>query len=154
MIENGRTRTISEILAITDHDIEGFGSFKNLQNVNDNNNDETEEIKARITPANTAYSPLHITFRCKQIHRNNKIRLYETLKKPVLCYGSVNWTETQMTHREILRRIYSPIQDNGRLHIRWNGETHNIYKYLSITDDKIRRTEWAVYKMILSKKGS
>ena len=82
MIENGRTRTISEILAITDHDIEGVGSFKNLQNVNDNNNDEIEEIKARITPANTAYSPLHITFRCKQIHRNNKIRLCETLMKP------------------------------------------------------------------------
>ena len=56
MIENERTRTISEILAITDHDIEGVGGFKNLQNVNDNNNGETEEIKARITPANTAYS--------------------------------------------------------------------------------------------------
>jgi hypothetical protein len=153
MIENGRTRTISEILAITDHDIEAVGSFKNLRNVNDNNNDETEEIKTRITAANTAYSPLHITFRSKQIHRNNKIRLYKTLKKPVLCYGSVNWTVTQMTHSEILRRIYGPIQDKGRLHLRWNSETHNIYKYLSITNDKIRRTEWAVYKMI-SKKGS
>ena len=143
-----------EILAITDHDIEAGGSFKNLRNVNHNNNDETEEIKTRIRAANTAYSPLHITFRCKQIHRNNKIRLYETLKKPGLCYSSVNWTVTQMTHREILRRIYGPIQDKGRLHLRWNSETHNIYKYLSITDDKIRRTEWAVYKMILSKKGS
>jgi len=153
MIENGRTRTISEILASTDHDIEAVGSFKNLQNVNDNTNDGTEEIKTRITAANTAYSPLHISFRCKQIHRNNKIRLYETLKKPVLCYGSVNWTITQMTHREILRRIYGPIQDKGRLHLRWNSETHNIYKYLSTMDDKIRRTEWAVYK-ILSKKGS
>ena len=48
MIEKGRTRTISEILAITDHDIEAVGSFKNLQNVNDNTNDETEEIKTRI----------------------------------------------------------------------------------------------------------
>ena len=45
MIENGRTRTISVILAITDHDIEAVGSFKNLRNVNDNTNDETEEIK-------------------------------------------------------------------------------------------------------------
>ena len=84
MRENGRTRTISEILAITDHDIEAVGSFKNLRNVNDNINDETE-IKTRITSANTAYSPLHITVTCKQIHRNNKIRLYERLKKPVLC---------------------------------------------------------------------
>jgi len=82
MIENGRTRRISEILAITDHDIEATGSFKNLQNVNDNTNDETEEIKGKITAANTACSSLHITFRCKQIHRNNKIRLYETLMKP------------------------------------------------------------------------
>ena len=49
MIENGRTRRISEILAITDHDIGAIGSFKNLQTVNDNTNDETEETKARIT---------------------------------------------------------------------------------------------------------
>ena len=82
MIENGRTRRISEILTITDHDIEAIGSFKNLQTVNDNTNDETEEIKGKITAAKTAYSSLHITFRCKQIHRNNKIRLYETLMKP------------------------------------------------------------------------
>ena len=81
MIENGRTRRKSEILAITDYDIEAVGSFKNLQAVNNNTNDETEETKARITAANTAYSPLHITFRCKQTHRNNKIRLYETLSQ-------------------------------------------------------------------------
>ena len=63
----------NKILAITNHDIEAVRSFKNLRNVNDNTNDETEDIKTRITAANTAYSPLHITFRCKQIHRNNKI---------------------------------------------------------------------------------
>jgi hypothetical protein len=74
MIENGRTRRISEILAITDCGIETVRSFKYLGTINNNTNDETEEIKARITAANTAYSPMHITFRCKQIHRNNKIR--------------------------------------------------------------------------------
>jgi len=45
MIENGRTRRISEILVITDHDIEATGSFKSLHTVNDNTNDETEEIR-------------------------------------------------------------------------------------------------------------
>ena len=54
----------NKILAITDHDIEALGSFKNLRNVNDNTNDETDEMKTRITAANTAYSSLHITFRC------------------------------------------------------------------------------------------
>ena len=28
-------------------------------------------------------------------HPNNKIRLYKTLIKPILCYGSVTWTLTQ-----------------------------------------------------------
>jgi hypothetical protein len=52
MIENGRRRIISEILVITGHDIEAVGSFKNLRTVNNNTNDETKEIKARITAAN------------------------------------------------------------------------------------------------------
>ena len=107
MIENGRTRTISEILAITDHDIEAARSFKNLRNVNDKTNDETEEIKTRITAANTAYSPLHIMFRCKQIHRNNKIRLYETLMKPVQCYGKCNMDpNTNDTQGNILKNLW------------------------------------------------
>jgi hypothetical protein len=43
-----------------------------------------------------------------------------------------------------LRGIYGPVQDKGRLHVRWNSETYNLYKYLSITYKiKIRRTEQA-----------
>jgi hypothetical protein len=106
VIENGRTRRISEILAITDRDIEAVRSFKYLGTVNNNTNDETEEIKARIIAANTAYSPLHITFRCKQIHKNNKIRLYETLMKPVQCYGKCNVDRnTNDTQRNILKNL-------------------------------------------------
>jgi hypothetical protein len=100
------------ILTIKDHAIETVRSFKYLRTVISSTNDETEEIKARKTAANKAYSLLPTTYRCTQIHRNNKIRLYETLMKPVLCYGSVTWTLTQMTEREILR-IYGPIQDKG-----------------------------------------
>ena len=58
------------------------------------------------------YSSLQTIFRSKQIHRNNRIRLYKTLIKPVLCYWSVTWTLTQTTEkmlktfeRKILRRI-------------------------------------------------
>jgi hypothetical protein len=68
--------------------------------------------------ANTAYPtlPNMCLFVSKQIHRNNKISLYE-----ILCYGSVTWTLTQMTEqilytfdKKILRRIYLPVQDKGR----------------------------------------
>jgi len=41
-----------------------------------------EEILARILAANNAYSSLQTIFRSKQIHRNNKIRLYKTLVNP------------------------------------------------------------------------
>ena len=48
-----------------------------------------------------------------------------------------------MTQRKIIRGIYGPVQDKGCLHLRWNSETYNIYKYLSIINGKIRRKEWA-----------
>ena len=46
-------------------------------------NDETKGIRGRILAANKAYSSLQTIFRSKQIHRNNKIRLYKTLIKPI-----------------------------------------------------------------------
>jgi len=74
VVQNRRTRRISETLAVTDHDIEAVRSTKCLGTVNNNTNDETEEIKARIIAANTAHSSLHATYRYKQIQRNNKIK--------------------------------------------------------------------------------
>jgi predicted RNase H-like nuclease len=56
-VQNRKRRRISEILALTDHDIEAVRSSKYLGTVNNNNNDETEEIKARITAANHSLFP-------------------------------------------------------------------------------------------------
>jgi len=81
----GRTQTVE------DHKIEVVRRFKYLRTVINDVNDETEEIRARILAANKAYSSLQTIFRSKQIHQNNKIRLYKTLIKPILCYGSVTW---------------------------------------------------------------
>jgi len=60
-----------------------------------------------------------LQMRPKQVYRNNKIRLYETLIRPVLCHGSVTWTVTHMTQhvlyafeRKILR-IYGTVQEKG-----------------------------------------
>jgi len=114
---------------VEDHKIEVARRFKYLGTVINDGSDETEEIRARILAANKAYSSLQTTFRSKQIHRNNKIRLYKTLIKPILCYGSVTWTLIQAAEqmlntfgRKILQRIYGLTQERGRWPPRWNSE--------------------------------
>ena len=74
----GRRRT----LTVEEHNIEVVTRFKYLGMVLSDTNEEKEEIQARILAASKAYSALHSIFRSKQIHRNNKIRLYKTLIKP------------------------------------------------------------------------
>ena len=124
MVQNRRLKRRKKF-TVKDHDIEVIRRFKNL--INDIN-EETEEIQARILAANKAYSSLQTIFRSKQIHRNNKIRLYKTLIKPIFCYGSVTWTLTQTKEqmlntfeRKIKQRICGPIQEEGHWHPRWNN---------------------------------
>ena len=131
-------------LTVGDHKIEMVRRFKYLGTVINDTNDETEEIQARILEANKAYSSLQTIFRSKQIHRNNRIRLYKTLIKPILCYGSVTWTLTQATgpmlntsERKILRRIYGPTQEGGCWRPRWNNELYSLYKEFKIVEDII-----------------
>ena len=116
-MERGGTLTVEE------HKIEVVRRLKHLGTVINDSDDEMEEIRARILAANKAYSSLRIIFRSKQIHRNNKIRLYKKLIKPILCYGSVTWTLAQTaehmlnrSEREILRRICGRTQEGGRWH--------------------------------------
>jgi len=54
MVQTERTRRISKILTIKDHDIEDVRSFKYLGTAISNTNDKTEEIKARNLLANKA----------------------------------------------------------------------------------------------------
>jgi len=124
------------IWTVGNHKIEMVRIFKYLGTVINDTNDETEEIRARILAANKVYGSTQTIIRSKHIHRNNKIRLYKTLIKPVLCYGSVTWTLRQAVEqmistfeRKILRRIYGPIQEGGCWHPRWNNELYSLYKH-------------------------
>ena len=70
-------------MTVEDRKIEVVRRFKYLGTVINESSDETEEIRARILAADKAYSSLQTILRAKQIHRNNKIRLYKTLIKPI-----------------------------------------------------------------------
>jgi hypothetical protein len=87
--------------------------------------------------------------------RNNKIGLYKTLIKPILCYGSVTWTLTQMSEqmlnaseRKILQKIYGPTHEGGCWRPRWNNKLYSLYWYRKpniVEYIKIRRLEWAAH---------
>jgi hypothetical protein len=55
--------------------------------------------------------------------RNTKIKIYKTLIRPILSYGSETWTLTieemialRISERKIIRKIYGPIKgDNWRI---------------------------------------
>jgi len=137
-------------LAVEDHKIEVVRRFKYLETVINDSNDETEEILARILATNKVYSSLQTIFRSKKIHRNNKIRLYKTLVKSILCYESATWTLTQTAEqmlntyeRKILRRIYGPTQEGGCWRPRWNSELYSLYNEPNVVEDiKIRILGW------------
>jgi hypothetical protein len=45
-----------------------------------------------------------------------------------------------MFERNILRRIYGPLQEEGRCHLRWNIALYSLHKDLNIVEDiKVRR---------------
>jgi hypothetical protein len=54
------------------------------------------------------------------MHRKNKISIYKTKTRPILCYGCETWTMTRKTQgmlnafeRKNLRQIYRPKQVEG-----------------------------------------
>jgi len=81
-------------LTVEDHKIDVVRKFKYLVTVINDNNNETEEIRARYRQTNKAYSSLQPYLDLKNpAKQQNKI--YKTLMKPIICYGSVTWTLTQ-----------------------------------------------------------
>jgi hypothetical protein len=58
-----------------------------------------------------------------QIHNNNRIRLYKQLMRPVLYYGSVTWSLTQMTEHT-LHVFERKIKKNIRLNTNEGALAH------------------------------
>jgi hypothetical protein len=59
--------------------------------------------------------------------RNNKLRLYLTLIRPILTYGAETWAATEsellkllIFEWKILREIYGPVTDRDNWRIRTN----------------------------------
>ena len=85
--------------------------------------------------ANKIYYGLKKQLQSHFLRRKTKCKLYKSLIRPVLTYGSESWTfnkgniEKLMTfEKKILRKIYGAVNDRGIWRIRYNTEIYNLYK--------------------------
>ena len=70
----------------------------------------------------------------KLLSRQAKVRIYQTIVRPIVCYVSETWTLTKRTEKrlitfenKVLRRIYGPICENRQWRIRKNRELRQLY---------------------------
>lgn len=99
-------------------------------------NDITMEIKRRVLLANRCFLGLITQLRSCNISRQTKCKLYKTLIRSVLTYGSETWILTKSSEelldsfeRKVLRKICSAVSENGLWRKRYN---HELYKDLDI----------------------
>ena len=70
--------------------------------------------------ANKGFCGLKRQFRSQFLSIKNKIKLYKTMIRPMLAYGSETWVLPKsdeailaVFERKILRAIFGPTNDNG-----------------------------------------
>jgi len=118
--------------------------------VNGNNSTE-EEIKGRICLGNKAFYANQDLFKSKLSTKKSKLRMYQTLVRPVVTYACETWvlkenikSKLRVFGRKVLRRIYGPTKESdGTWQIKSNDELNrlignkNIINYI-----KAQRLAW------------
>lgn len=149
--ENSRQRKTEQHIKIHNYIFEKVNNFTYLGAIVNRHNNIQEEINKRILNSNKCYFAMIHLFKSKYLTRTTKVRLYKTLIKPVLTYGSETWVLTEhdksrlaVFERKILRKVYGPVKENGEWRLRYNREIYELYNSPDIvTDIKIGRLRWA-----------
>lgn len=136
---------------IGEYKVENVEKFTYLGTILSTDANENDEIKGRLHTANRAYYSLLPIIKSRYIHRKTKIRIYKTIIRTIMCYGSETWMLTQTSEkmvntfeRKILRRILGPIQDRDGWRSRYNSELYSIFDEPEIsTVMRFRRLQWA-----------
>lgn len=152
MTQSRRGRQLAErMVRLGMHDFEVVREFKYLGTKVTAENDGSMEVQERIAAANRAFFSITNIIKSKTVHRNTKLLLYKTLIRPVVMYGSENWSLTKKMadtvdrfERKILRRIFGPVCENDTWRIRNNREIEDLLgeARLSIRV-RINRLRWA-----------
>ena len=139
-------------LTIGDTDLESVTSFSYLGTTVDNSSSCSREIQNRIKSGNKCYFALLPMMKSRLLSRTTKIRIYKTLIRPVITYGSDAWVINKcdekrllVFERKILRRIYGPMLEEGAPpRIRYNDELYALFNDLNLVAFiKCKMMKWA-----------
>lgn len=154
---NGTSQPLQPTITLDGMTFEQVECFTYLGSKIEANGTTFTEIMARISASNRCYFGMLRHFKSKLLSRGTKCRLYKTLIRPVLTYGSETWTITKQgenklrSHeRSILRRIFGPVYENGTWRRRRNDELYDCYKEDDVVKFiKLCRLRWAGHVMRL-----
>lgn len=148
-----RTYRHGESMNVDGHIFQRVPQFKYLGVLLTQDNELKVEISKRMQLANNCYFGVGTVLKSRSISLNLKIKIYMTLIRPVVLYGSETWTPRKIEEikldtfeRKILRRIYGPCFDSRtqEWRIRTNEELQNLFQRSCISNEiKKRRLLWA-----------
>jgi hypothetical protein len=87
--------TNQKVLKVKNYEFECVNEFKCLGTLVTNNNRISAKINHRIEIANCCYHGMKDMLKSRYLKRETKGKLYNTILKPVLIYGSESWTLTE-----------------------------------------------------------
>jgi hypothetical protein len=119
-----------QYLIVNNYKFEKVNEFEYLVMLITVNNNLTQEINHRLLLANKSYYGLKNNWD-HYLSLQTKCKLYKTLSRPIILYGSESWalTKTEESKLKIFeRKIYDPISENGNCHSRYNHELYQLYE--------------------------
>lgn len=112
---------------------------------------EEEEITKRVVKGNRALGMMTSMLTSKAISRASKLKVYRTVIRPAVLYGSELWVlsknsaqKLEIWERKVLRRIYGGIKiSDGLWRRRTNKEVQELYEHPTITQTvRAQRARW------------
>jgi len=146
-------------IRITGYNFESIEEFKYLGVVLSINKDPSLAIQDRIQAANRSYFAHINLMKSKLLSKEQKLRIYKTIIRPVLTYGCETWVLKtndvnllQRFERKILRKIFGPVRlEDGSYRIRYNDELNNLIEGRTITRfAKAQRLRWYGHMLRMS----
>jgi predicted GH43/DUF377 family glycosyl hydrolase len=108
-------------LKIKNYKFERVENFKYLGVILNEDNKSQIDLQERINNANKTYFMLQKLFKNKNISKNIKLRLKNTIIDKTLTYASETWTLTKRDRKQlnvfeskVYRRILGPVYDNEK----------------------------------------